>query len=170
MITSIAPPWLHIAIAEVGQTEISGPIDNPRILEYHRETSLKAGNDETAWCSSYVNWVMKKAGYAYTKSAAALSWQNYGLRLRHPCYGAIVVYDHGGGKGHVGFVVGYSKDQEGKFYLAVLGGNQSNQVKVSLFKAGTACAYVIPADYRVPNGGYSLPEWHGQFAIETETR
>jgi len=165
----VAPPWLLIAIAEIGVTEIPGAQNNARILEYQQATSLKASNDETPWCSSLVNWCMGEAGEKSTGSAAALSWQNYGIKLKHPCYGSIVVYDHGGGRGHVGFAVGYHQDSDDQYWLAVLGGNQSNQVKVSLFKGGTACAYVIPVGYKTPPGAYDLPDWTGKTEIETET-
>lgn len=166
----IVPPWLQIAYVELGQKEIEGLENNPRILEYQQATSLKASDDETPWCSAFVNWCLQKAGYLSTKSAAALSWQNYGIKLRHPCLGCIVVYDHGDGRGHVGFAVAYEQRVGGQFYLAVLGGNQSNQVKVSLFKSGTACAYVVPSNYHVPNGGYSLPKWTGEFNFNDTTR
>ncbi|MDH4280687.1 MAG: hypothetical protein OEW83_21690 [Acidimicrobiia bacterium] len=52
-------------------TEIRGRKDNPRIIEYHASTSLKASNDGTAWCSSFVNWCVSQAWLTGTNSAAA---------------------------------------------------------------------------------------------------
>jgi hypothetical protein len=45
----------EIAKAELGTTEVPGTQNNPRILEYHATTTLKATTDEVPWCSSFVN-------------------------------------------------------------------------------------------------------------------
>ena len=44
----------------------------------------KFNDDETAWCSSFVNWVMEKSGNTGTDSALALSWKNYGTKSDGP--------------------------------------------------------------------------------------
>ncbi|MBM4319980.1 MAG: TIGR02594 family protein [Deltaproteobacteria bacterium] len=144
------PRWLGIARSEVGVKEIPGRRHNPRVIEYHATTG-KFNSDEVAWCSSFVNWVMEKAGYRGTGSALALSWKKWGKKLSKPAYGSIVVFSWGGGKGHVGFIVGKSGST-----LQVLGGNQSNQVKVTSFGSGSVTAYVVPADYQVPDSAYDL--------------
>src|SRR6266516_1789775 len=55
--------WMSIAEGELGIHENSLPGENnQRILEYHQTTTLAALTDEVPWCSSFVNWVMKKAG------------------------------------------------------------------------------------------------------------
>jgi uncharacterized protein (TIGR02594 family) len=56
-------PWMDVARAEIGVEETPGPGTTPRIREYHQHTSLLAKDDETAWCASFVNWVLDKAGY-----------------------------------------------------------------------------------------------------------
>lgn len=61
------PQWLNIAINELGVAELRNG-DNPKIVEYHRTTLLAAKNDETPWCSSFVNWVLMKAGLERTKA------------------------------------------------------------------------------------------------------
>ena len=68
-------PWIDIAKGEMHQAEIPGPMANPRIVEYHATTSLKATFDEVPWCSAFVNWVMEQAGIKGTGSAKARSWQ-----------------------------------------------------------------------------------------------
>ncbi len=155
--TSDEPPWMSIARAELGEKEIAGKKNNPRIVEYHHAVSSKISDDETPWCSSFVNWVMKEAGYEGTKSAVALSWKKYGRKLSKPALGAIAVIDwsfKGGknvGKGHVGFVAG----KQGK-NIVLLGGNQSDQVKLSAFKASLIVTYVMPKDFEGENE--TLPE------------
>lgn len=144
------PTWIGIAQAEVGVKEVSGSKHNPRVIEYHSTTG-KFSDDETPWCASFVNWVMQKAGYQGTNSAMALSWQSWGKKLTKPAYGSIAVFSWGGGKGHVGFVVGKSGNN-----IQVLGGNQSNQVNVSSFGTSQVVAYVVPDNYDVPASAYTL--------------
>ncbi|MBX7157854.1 MAG: TIGR02594 family protein [Verrucomicrobiae bacterium] len=135
--------WMLMAGCEdaSGIKEISGSENSERIIEYHDSTKLRANDDETPWCSSFVNWTMEQAGYPGTNSAAALSWKNWGQEAEEPVYGAIAVIDYGKGKGHVGFVAGVSKDGK-TVYL--LGGNQSDQVKISAFSVDKIASYRMP--------------------------
>lgn len=138
-------PWMPTAQEEIGQQEIKGSKHNSRIIEYHATTG-EFKDDETAWCSSFVNWVMEEAGYEGTGSARALSWKDWGSEVEDPVYGAIAVIDWGGGKGHVGFVTGVDGDE----VIVMLGGNQSDQVKESRFKKSVIVSYRIPSDYTPP--------------------
>ena len=118
---------LDIARGELGTKEIRGGRDNPRVLEYHQATSLKAGNDETSWCSSFVNWTMKQAGVRGTNSAAARSWLNWGTSVpkdaAHVKPGDVIVFPRGSNpaQGHVAIVEAVLADGRVK----VVGGNQS---------------------------------------------
>jgi uncharacterized protein (TIGR02594 family) len=147
------PVWLQIAIDELGIHEDSLPGQhNARIVEYHQTTTLKATTDETPWCSSFVNWVLKQAGYNGTNSAAAKSWLNWGVAVANPTAGVITVIRKkipggdaatGSSSGfHVGFFVSLSAA-----HIRILGGNQSNQVKYSNFSLGS---YEVKG-YRKPN-------------------
>lgn len=122
------PVWMPIARREIGQKEIRGEEDNPRIILYHQTTSLKAKEDEVPWCSSFVNWVFQKAQMERTNSAAARSWKEWGEELEKPIHGAVVVLHREGGN-HVGFFM--RLDNSGRFVL--LGGNQSNAVNEAAF-------------------------------------
>jgi len=153
----VKPNWIKIAEAENGVAEIVGKAHNPRVIEYHATTG-GFKDDETPWCASFVNWVMKKAGQGGTNSAAAMSWAKYGKKLSKPAYGAIAVFSYGGGKGHVGFVVGKKGSN-----ILVLGGNQGNMVKVSSFGTSQIAAYVVPANYEVPVANYAFGEIEGDF-------
>ena len=53
---------LKIAVPELGQKEIPGPEHNKRILDYATDEFEWINDDETPWCSVFVNWVAKKAG------------------------------------------------------------------------------------------------------------
>lgn len=128
------PLWLKIALREEGIAEAEGPKNNPRILEYHSTTSLKkamATQDSTAWCSSFVNWCMKKSGVAGTDSAWALDWKDWGKLLEEPKRGCVVVFSRKGtttNGGHVGFYIGDTSK-----LIEVFGGNQGNSVNQSRF-------------------------------------
>jgi uncharacterized protein (TIGR02594 family) len=94
------------AKGELGTAEIEGSKHNPRVLEYLHTTGSWWRDDETAWCSGFVNWTTVHSGIGGTNSARALSWTGYGQTLNNPAVGSIGVIDWGGGKGHVGFVAG----------------------------------------------------------------
>ena len=152
------PNWLAVAEGETGVAEIVGKKHNPRVLEYHATTG-GFKDDETPWCASFVTWVMQKAGAAGGfKSAGAVAWAKFGKKISKPAYGAIAVFSYGGGKGHVGFVVGKKGSN-----ILVLGGNQGNMVKVSAFAMSKVHAYVVPANYEVPAANYAFGESDGDF-------
>lgn len=130
--------WWHIAKGEIGVKEIAGERHNPRIIEYHATTSLRGSRDEIPWCSSFVSWCMKAAGYPTTRSAAARSWLEYGQRIKDPVMGCIVVLTRNGG-GHVGFYAGMENDR-----IRILGGNQSDSVNIAAYDRSRVLAYVLP--------------------------
>lgn len=118
------PEWLKIARREDGTTETAGPASTARILEYHAATSYGAKDDETSWCSSFVNWCMKQAGITGTNNAGARSWMNWGVPLTTPVVGCVAVFGYPDSwRGHVGFYVG-----EDNGSIRVFGGNQGNKV------------------------------------------
>jgi uncharacterized protein (TIGR02594 family) len=134
-----APRWMELALGEQGQAEVAGSgKDNPRILEYHQATALRASSDETPWCSSFVNWVMRQSGHTGTQNALASSWLSWGEKLAEPRYGAIAIIRSRSAAGNAatgsstGYHVGFLVEQTDKA-LRILGGNQSDSVKVSSF-------------------------------------
>ena len=138
-VVSSDAPWMPIATREIGQVEIEGRRHNPRIVEYHASTSMGAAADETAWCSSFVNWVLRQAGIRGTNSAAAASWTSWGQSC-HARTGAVtVIFNPSAANSrlsrsgnHVGFL---AEDNGGHFVL--LGGNQSDSVRISRFPKST---------------------------------
>lgn len=134
------PTWLDIAARELGVMELRGA-ENPKIIEYHSTTQLKATEDEVSWCSSFVNWVMMKSGYQRTHSAAARSWLSYGRKLGGFKKGAIVIFKRGSQpwQGHVAFAVKEVGDR-----VTVLGGNQSDSVSYASYPKSKVIAYVYP--------------------------
>lgn len=147
------PYWLALAEAEIGVKEIAGDRDNPRIVEYQQATTLRATDDETPWCASYVAWVLEQAGIPSTRSARARSYEEWGTRLDGPVPGCIVVFWRGKKRsdpqGHVGFYVG--GDPSGG-RIAVLGGNQSDSVRISTYKTDRLIGYYWPEGISLPSG------------------
>jgi len=146
--TGGAENWLRIAQAESGVREARGSRNNPRILAFHAATSLGARKDSVAWCSSFVNWVMKKAGHGGTNSAAARSWLSYGKRLTKPVKGAIVIFRRGSSnwQGHVAFYLG----EAGSGRITVIGGNQSDAVNTKSYPKSKVLGYRWPAGVPLP--------------------
>lgn len=133
------PKHYEIALKELGVSEIVGKKHNSRILEYHKATSLQASDDETAWCSSFVNWCLKGAGIAGTNKANARSFLNWGSVVSEPKTGDVVVFWRGkkdGWQGHVAFYVSHDSK-----YITVLGGNQSNKVCYAKYPASQLLGY-----------------------------
>ena len=132
-----APKWIFFAINELGTKETPGDGDNPDVLKYLEsvDTLSKelAEQDETPWCSSFVNWCVEQAGQKGTEKANARSWLDWGKRSPIPSAGDVVVLWRGSPdswKGHVGFFINNEGDED----IRVLGGNQHDEVNISTFK------------------------------------
>ena len=141
------PVWLQTAFDEVGTIETKGVLHNPRILQYHSCTGLGATDDETPWCSSFMCFVMKQCGIQSTRSASSLSWLRWGKALDKPVRGCIVVFERANSEGHIipnrGHV-GLWLDQD-QYNVHVLGGNQSDQVGISRYRADRVIGYRWPS-------------------------
>lgn len=134
------PPWLRVAANEIGVHEVRGSRHNQRIVQYHSATSLGASDDETAWCSSFANWVLKQVDIAGTNSATARSWEKWGVASAKTL-GAIVVMQRGGSSwmGHVGFLIRWTDDK-----VCIIGGNQGDAVSEKWFPIESVLAFRMP--------------------------
>lgn len=114
-----ATPWMDIARAQLGKNEKT---DDPWIRECHATCNLNTGG-KTPWCASFVNWVLLKAGIKGTRSAAAISFKDWGVPAPSGAYpyGAILVIRFSKGN-HVAFCAG-----EAGGSVKMLGGNQSSK-------------------------------------------
>lgn len=135
------PEWIRVARGEIGVKEVPGSGDNPRILQYHQATELKATDDSVAWCSAFVNWVMKQLRYERSHSAAARSWLYVGIPLKAFKPYCIVVLKRGDSawQGHVGFAI-----EETRTHVKVLGGNQSDAVNYQWYLKDKVLGYRWP--------------------------
>lgn len=130
----------HYDLAErfVEIKEIGGDLDNPQIMAMLKLDNSWPEHDEVPWCSAFVNYICWLARLPRSKSLRARSWLTIGkpVALESAAVGDVVVFQRGtddgidviNAPGHVGFFAGC----EGK-WVEVLGGNQSNTVKVSRY-------------------------------------
>ena len=84
---------MKIALDQYGVKEIKGEKDHPTIVKYFNEIGFDGERlkDETAWCSAYVNWVAKTAGYEFSGRLNARSWLEVGEVTLEPEFGDIVI-------------------------------------------------------------------------------
>ena len=127
----------------LGVEEIAGSEANPRIMEYHRTTTIQATDDITPWCSSCLNWVAIQAGYVGTDSAASATWRTWGKKLEKPTKGCVIGFVRKDGSGHVGL---YLEEDDSTYTIP--GGNQGDMIKKSRFKKGGDRAWY----FRTPKG------------------
>lgn len=130
----------QIALGEYGVRGIPGTSHNSQILRYFSNIGSKwVKDDETAWCAAFANWCFWKAGLKVPGTLAARSFLTLGKRTLAPKLGDIVVFwrvSKDSPYGHVGFFVRETKDA-----VYVLGGNQSNEVNITLFPKSQVLDY-----------------------------
>ncbi len=124
---------IRLALSQFGIKEIPGRNDNPEVLKYFNELGFDGSKlkDETSWCSAFINWCCKMAGLPYSGKLTARSWLNVGRKVETPQIGDVVVFWRerpSSWKGHVGFFI-----RETRNYIYVLGGNQSNRVRIAKY-------------------------------------
>lgn len=122
---------LEVALSQYGKKEIAGSKHNPLILEYHKTTG-GFSDDETPWCSSFINWCAIKAGVEHTNKANARSWLNIGITKNNLDIGDVVIFKRGDNpvQGHVAIFIA----SNGMDYIYVLGGNQNDTVNISSYR------------------------------------
>ena len=130
---------LEEALNQFGHQEIKGEKHNPEIVKFFAEIGFNIKDDETAWCSAFMNWVAKKAGYKRTKKLNAKSWLEVGEEVTIPQLGDIVIFHRGdptSWQGHVGI---YINEIGNSIY--VLGGNQGNKVSITPYPKSRLVGY-----------------------------
>jgi uncharacterized protein (TIGR02594 family) len=95
------------------------------------------------WCAAWANTVLAQAGMETTGSLMARSFLNWGKPVAgNPNIGDVVVLRRGRNRseGHVGFFYAFV-DVNGAKMVAVLGGNQGQEVRISYYPISKIIAY-----------------------------
>ena len=123
----------------IGTKEIVGMEHNPVIVNWSAEIGHNwVQDDETPWCSTFINMVARRMGYEYTGKLNARSWLDVGLDVEEPVEGTIVIFSRGNNPsyGHVGIFMGFAGED-----ILCLGGNQGNEVKVQVYAKDRVVGY-----------------------------
>lgn len=146
---TLEPPWLVLARAQLGVTEIPGKDTAPQIRRWLIAARAWWQDDEQPWCGTFIAGMLKETGYAPPANAfraKAYLDPTWGLLLTTPVLGCVLVFERKGG-GHVTFAVGH--DRLG--YLLGLGGNQrepgakhTGAVTISRFSPDRLLAAIWP--------------------------
>lgn len=131
----------------VGIQEVGGQVDNPQIasmltLDFKWPEQYDDMDSAVPWCSAFTNYIAWLCRAPRSKDLRARSWLavGRGIQLDQAEPGDIIVLQRGRGDqpgpdvldapGHVGFYAGRQGDM-----IEVLGGNQSDTVKISRYPA-----------------------------------
>jgi len=142
-----APAWLKAAYKEIGQREIPGPQENPRIVAYFKTIGAKENyrDDIDDWASAFVEWSLNQADIKGPKSDEPFAWLDWGQVLSQPALGAVVIMSFSG-LHHVGFYFG-----EDENFVRVLGGNEDDAVHIFRYPKNAVYGYRWPPDLKVPD-------------------
>jgi uncharacterized protein (TIGR02594 family) len=147
--------FLSVADGEHGVREVDEKTGGANSVRKYQKTAGVAQNPTgIAWCGCFVNWVVETTGNSGAiKPAWAQDWINWGKDPGRPVLGAITVFRHANGTGHVGFLDGFTPS--GK--LVILGGNQRNSVNYTSYELGPNMKLL---GYRVPSSQTIFHEPH----------
>ena len=132
---------VNIALSQYGQKEVVGRAHNPHILKYFEATdsSAVAIEDETSWCSAFINWCARESLLSRTKKLNARSWLGIGVHTNEPILGDVVIFWREAKTSWKGHVALYIRQDDTNIY--VLGGNQSNEVNISKYPKSQLLGY-----------------------------
>lgn len=142
------PSILTEALRHNGIHEKVNGRSNPVIVSWYKELGMPGITDtlSTPWCGTFIALCAKRTGRKWIQPKQnfmlARNWSKFegSTKLAKPAQGAVVVFWRGsptGWQGHVGIVAG--KDSKGN--LMVIGGNQSNMVKISPYGTDRVVGY-----------------------------
>lgn len=147
----MGPKWYEIAKSQMGLHEDK---DNGPLSKWLRSDGYALGDpSELPWCGDFVETSIRLAlpnEKIPEKQYLARSWLNFGVELKEPVIGAVVVFwrkDRNGPYGHVGFYAGEDGD-----YIHVLGGNQSDTVSITKLSKHRLLGYRWPSSCPIIDG------------------
>jgi len=136
----MASRLLNIALGEYGVKEVPGVENNPEIMKYFKEIGHSwVQDDETAWCSAFANWCALQKNYEGSDKLNARSWLDVGSKVEFEDADLVVLWrvSKDSWKGHVGIPI-----RDDGSHIWILGGNQSNMVRISAYPKDRLLAYI----------------------------
>lgn len=111
--SDLAVKALWHAIGEIGVRERGGLNRGPEVDQYLRCVGLTPEKGSFPWCMAFVCWCIDRAAadlelpFPLIKTAGVFRmWEAFpALRSKVPTRGSLMMQDHGGGRGHCGFVL-----------------------------------------------------------------
>lgn len=133
------PKYFEIALQEVGQLEVVGLANNPRIVEYFAKLGYPHTPDEVSWCAAFVGYCLEMASVASTKLLNARSYLKWGHPTSTPKVGDIVVFWRISPQSAFGHVAFYLGTRNG--YVYTWGGNQADTVGEGKYPVSQVIGY-----------------------------
>lgn len=143
---TVSPRWLDVALREVGVKEIRGGKHSTRVLQYFAAARSNVHDDETAWCSAFMNFVFAQCHIKPTYNLSARSWLTWGKASSLPVPGAVAIWPRGNAwQGHVNMVVRVVNNT----FVDCVGGNQydpasGGAVNIHRYKISGALGFRVP--------------------------
>lgn len=147
--------WIAEARKYLGMNEFDNKVELTALFDFvdMKQDGKYPGNadpEDQPWCAQFISAVLAKCGIKPSDQTWwARSYRHWGRSLFGPVYGAVAVVERGPVYGHVGFVVGKT-DRSTQSPLWILGGNQDNMVKLSLFPRKRFITFRYPVGFSLP--------------------
>ena len=137
---SLPPPMTPYQVARkyLGTREVPGKKSNGVILSWYQRLKILITDDETPWCSTFVNFCALESLYERSGKLNARSWLTVGVGIpgiRKAVEGDVLIFERGtsGWQGHVTFLVSYDLATG---TARCLGGNQGDAVTIATYDLG----------------------------------
>jgi uncharacterized protein (TIGR02594 family) len=142
------PPWYVLAQAEIGVKEAPGFANNPIVKQYYIDAGGGKQPDSVPWCAAFVGAMLRRSGHSGSGFLAARSYLTWGVELKEPRIGCVVVFARGRSwQGHVAFF--NRRNENGT--IRVLGGNQDDMVKYASYNTSKVLGYRWPHGVTLDN-------------------
>lgn len=124
-----------------GEQELYGSRHNNIIVSFFKGIADWIQDDETPWCSAFMNHTHLATGFKYTGKLNARSWLNLGDEVYNPKPGDIIILwreSPSSWKGHVGFFLRFNPS---KTKVLIYGGNQNNTIAPLWYNTSRVLGY-----------------------------
>lgn len=144
------PRYIVEAEALLGEKEIAGRLTNPKIKELFADAGVPSVvSDEVPWCAAFVGATLARANQPNTGTLLARDYRSPEFLAKcidhgkKPVLYSIGVMRRGdsGWEGHVGYVMDFDAKT-----VTLLGGNQSDSVKLQTFPREKFIGFATPKD------------------------